>query len=107
MRAVKALVIGMSVLLIGGIALLIYGLTQKASNPDYKLFRGDGKVAVTAPLAGFGETRLPLPEGCTVAEMRPDGPHLYLRIGPAGPCERIIIIDTTTGQPGGSIWLRP
>lgn len=109
MRAIKGLVIGMGVLLVGGLALLVYGISQKAGNPDYKMFRGSpaSKTAATVPVAGFGETRLPLPAGCEVAEMRPDGPLLYLRIGPAGACERIIVIDVATGLSTGSIWLRP
>lgn len=107
MRAIKVFVIGMGVLLLGGLALLVYGISQKASNPDYKMFHSKPAVTATAPIAGFGETRIPLPEGCHVDEMRPDGAHLYLRIGPTGPCERIIVIDTTTGQTSGSVWLRP
>lgn len=110
MQAVKILVIGMGVLLLGGVALLIYGISQKAANPEYKMFHGKPAASVptaSAPVAGFGETRIPLPEGCSVVEMRPDGPQLYLRIGPAGPCERIIVIDVATGQSTGSIWLRP
>ncbi len=105
MQAVKALVIGLGVLLVSGIALLVYGISQKASDPQYKMFRG--KSPAVAPIATFGEARIPLPVDCTVAEMKPDGAHLYLRIGPTGPCERIIIIDTQTGQATGSIWLRP
>lgn len=105
MPAIKALVIGMGVILVGGLALLVYGISQKASNPDYKMFHS--KPAANAPVAGFGETRIPLPEGCSIAEMHPDGANLYLHVGPAGPCERIIVIDVTTGQAIGSIWLRP
>ena len=106
MQTIKALVIGLGVLLVGGIALLIYGISQKASDPQYKMFRGKAP-AVAAPVASFGETRIPLPEGCTVAEMRAEGDRLFLRIGPPGACERIVIIDLGTGQPTGSIWLRP
>jgi hypothetical protein len=105
MRAIKGLVIGMGVLLVGGLALLVYGISQKAGNPEYKMFRSN--PAAKVPVAGFGETRLPLPEGCDVTEMRPDGPLLYLRIGPAGACERIVVIDAATGLSTGSIWLRP
>ena len=105
MQVVKALVIGLGVLLVGGVALLVYGISQKASNPQYRMFHSTSPAS--APLAAFGEARIPLPADCSVVEMKPDGPHIYLRIGPAGPCERIIIIDTQTGQTTGSIWLRP
>ena len=105
MPAVKALVIGLGVLLLAGIALLTFGISQKAADPKFKLF--EGRPASGAAVNTFGETRIALPEGCSVTEIRPDGPRLYLRIGPPGACERIIAVDAATGQPLGSIWLRP
>jgi hypothetical protein len=106
MQAVKALVIGLGVLLLAGIALLIYGIVQKAADPKFKLF--EGKSASTLAVGpSFGETSLGLPEGCVLSEIRPDGPRLYLRIGPAGTCERILVIDAATGRPLGSIRPRP
>jgi hypothetical protein len=105
MPAVKALVIGLGVLLLGGIALLIYGIVQKAADPKFKLF--ESRSAGGAAVSTFGETSIALPEGCSVADIRPDGPRLYLRIGPSGACERVLVIDATTGRPLGSIRLRP
>ncbi|MFO1152296.1 MAG: hypothetical protein U1E42_01340 [Rhodospirillales bacterium] len=105
MPAIKALVIGLGVLLLTGVALLIYGISQKAADPKFKLL--EGKPPVGAPLASFGETSFALPEHCEVAEIRPDGPRLYLRTGPSGACERILVIDTASGQLLGSIRLRP
>ncbi len=108
MPAVKALVIGLGVLLLSGIALLVYGISQKAADPKYKLFESrPASGASGAPVTAFGETRIALPEGCDVADIRPDGPRLYVKIGPAGACERILVIDAATGQALGSIWLRP
>lgn len=105
MPAVKALVFGLGALLLAGIALLIYGLVQKAADPKFKLFQA--RSAGGAAAAAFGETSLALPDGCVFSEIRPDGPRLYLRIGPPGPCERILVIDTMTGQALGSIRPRP
>jgi hypothetical protein len=105
MPAVKALVVGLGVLLLAGIALLIYGIVQKAADPKFKLLEV-GSASDTSP-GTFGETSLVLPEACTITEMRPDGPRLYLRTGPAGACERILVIDAATGRFLGTIRLRP
>jgi hypothetical protein len=35
--------------------------------------------------------------------MRPQGARLYLRIGPTGACERVIVIDTATGTVLGTV----
>jgi hypothetical protein len=105
MQAVKLLVVGLGVMILAGVGLLVYGITQKAANPDYKMFRtggGSGERGIA-----FGETRVPLPEGCAVAEMISDGTRLYLRVGPAGACERILILEAATGRLLGSVWLRP
>lgn len=105
MPAVKALVIGLGVLLLAGIALLIYGIVQKTADPHFKLFAASRTI--DAPASPLGETSLALPEACTVVEMAADGPHLFLRTGPAGPCERILVIEISTGRTLGSIRLRP
>jgi hypothetical protein len=39
--------------------------------------------------------------------MRPDGRTLYLRTGPAGVCERILIIDADTGRVRATLAVRP
>ena len=55
----------------------------------------------------LGEVRVDLPAGCAVVEMRPHADRLYLRTGPTGLCERIIVLDATSGQVLGTFVLRP
>lgn len=111
MQAVKALVIGLGIMIVAGIGLLVYGISQKAADPSFRLFQskggGAGGGGSSGGPAGFGETRIALPEGCRLIDLRPDGQRLYLHVGPTGGCERIIILNSTTGQVLGSIWLRP
>ena len=121
MQALKGLVVGLGLLIVIGVVLLGYGFYVKFRNEDATLFKrtADGVPSVTAPIAGdatnaasppaagFGEARLDLPEGCTVAEMHPGGHRLYLRTGPAGLCERIVIIDVATGGVLGTLVVRP
>lgn len=127
MQALKGLVVGLGLLIVIGVVGLGYGFYVKFHKKDATLFKEapGTAAAVSAPIAGrppaaeapraaasppsagFGEARLTLPEGCTVTEMRPDGHRLYLRTGPAGLCERIIILDVTTGGVLGTIIVRP
>ncbi len=122
MQALKGLVIGLGLLIVLGVIGLGYGFYLKYHDKDTKLFKGSSETAATAapaaaavsppiagtpPAAGFGEARLDLPDGCAVTEMRPDGNRLYLRTGPTGVCERIIIVDVTSGDVLGTILVKP
>jgi hypothetical protein len=128
MVAVKAIVIGLGVLILIGVALLVYGIVQKAANPDFKLFQSKPAAtsAVKPPLAGaasapvvppahyiepFGTVDVALGAGCRVAEIVPDGPRLYLRLGPAAEglagCDRIVVLNSATGHLLGTLRLKP
>ncbi len=127
MQALKGLVVGLGLLIVVGVVLLGYGFYVQYQKKDVALFNdaADSPVVASPPVAGgpaaavgttkaeappntgFGETRLDLPEGCTVTEMHPSGQRLYLRTGPAGLCERIVIIDTATGGLLGTIVVKP
>jgi hypothetical protein len=105
-HALKALVVGLGVLIVGGICLLAYGLYMKASDPDFSLFRDGAGTAV--PAMRFGRLGLDLPKGCSIVEMRPDGERLFLHIGPpVKSCERIIVIDAIDGTVLGTVETGP
>ena len=105
-RALKVLVALMSTLLVLGMVLLIYGLLRKGVNGE----AAKNPVPVSPPVA-FGDQALPLPPGCAVVEMRPDGDRIYLRLGPdggpgggpGGDCARIIVVDTASGRLLGTL----
>ena len=98
MRILKGLVIGMAVLIVAGMGLVAYGLYRKSMEPGVSILRVSG---VAEP---FGEVPLALPAACSLAEIRPDGARLYVRVGPAGgDCERILIFDSANGSLIGSI----
>ena len=107
MQALNGLVIGMAILIVAGMALLVYGVVRKASDPGFTLFAPtaapEGIAARPAPVR-FGEATIALAPGCEVVEMRPDGDRLYLRVGPpGGACERVLVIDATQGTLVGTI----
>ena len=114
MQALKGLVIGLGILIVVGFVLLIYGFYAKFNDPDFKVLPDRNDRASTAtgepaspPAQVFGETRIALPDGCTLVDMRPDGDRLYVRTGPAGLCERILVIDPATGEVLGTIVAKP
>ena len=98
MTTLKALVIGLAVLIVIAMGLLAYGLATGAGKP--------GRVQTeTRP---FGQLNLNLPAGCAIVTTVPDGRRLFLTIGPAGtPCRRIVVVDVETGTVLGSIVEQP
>ncbi|MDX9859764.1 MAG: hypothetical protein RBS99_02495 [Rhodospirillales bacterium] len=112
MRALKALVIGMGVLIALVMGVMAYGLMKKASDPDFTFFDFARQpapavpeaVAAGNPPAPFGDVLLPLGPGCRIEDMRPDGGRLFLRIGPAdGVCPQIVVIDLGSGKVLGNV----
>ncbi len=115
MQALKLVVVGLGVLIVISIGLLGWGFYTKLKRADPADDTGPSAVAPplagsatvpAAPPAAFGEVRFPLPPGCTAVEMRPVGDRLYVRTGPTGLCERIIVFDAA-GRLLGSIVLAP
>jgi hypothetical protein len=114
MQALKGLVVGLGILIVGGFVLLIYGFYTSLSDPEFKMSKDKGGEAsapagervATSPRS-FGESRISLPDGCTLIEMRPDGDRLYLRTGPSGLCERVLVVDPNSGEILGTLVVKP
>jgi len=105
MQVVKALVIGMGFLILVGLAILVYGLTNKFGSSS-------GPTATTSASSGtavpaFGTIRASLPAGATVAGVRmQDGAvmvHLTLPDGGA----QIMVFRLSDGRQTGTIELQP
>jgi hypothetical protein len=120
MQALKGLVVGLGILIVVGFVLLIYGFYANLTKPGLKVLsaksgESSAQTGGNAPRSpavprgtdGFGETRIGLPDGCTVVEMRPDGDRLYLRTGPTGLCERILVVDPGSGKVLGTFVVKP
>lgn len=105
MRALKSVVIGMAVLIALGMALLVYGLAQ----PGWRPFAGSAapKADTDAAPAAFGDLRLPLPAGCSIADMTVVGQRLFVRTGPEGACARIFVVDAASGTILGTVGTPP
>lgn len=111
MQLLKGAVIGLGMLIVLAGGLLAYGLYQKSQDPGWRLF-SSAPAAHPAPSATtpFGVLGLELPEGCLITAVRPDGARAYLTIGGSvraypldQKCNRIVVIDITTGRVVGAI----
>ena len=107
MKALKAIVIGMGVLIVMAVGLIGFGLYKKSVEPGWKLF---GKPAVistpsggTIPIKPFADINLTLPDDCMITDIRPDGPRAYVITGPESVCNSVIVIDVTNGSILGRI----
>lgn len=106
MRALKSVVIGMAILIALGMALLVYGLARPGWRPFANQPSGGAADPGASP-AAFGDLRLPLPPGCSIADMAVAGQRLFVRIGPDGACARIVVIDANTGNVLGTVGTTP
>ncbi len=100
--ALKGLVIGMGFLIVAGLGAVGYGLYIKAGEAGGRPF-----APAASPAQPFGEVAVPLPAGCTIIGMEPDGERLYIRTGPAGSCARVIVFDVAGGRVLGTLVVSP
>jgi hypothetical protein len=103
MKAIKALVVFMGILLVVGLGLVGYGVATKTGKPETA-----AKPHVTAPVAGaqFGEVTIPVPAGARLDQTLVVGEKVVLRVTGAG-AERLIVLDPADGRINGSFVLSP
>lgn len=91
MQALKALVIFMAVLIVAGMALLVYGLVTRTGGGDGSLF-GGGTAA--------GGVDLPVPEGCAIAGAELSGERLVVRLDGLAErdCQQVLVVDLASGR---------
>lgn len=89
MRGLKAMVIGMGVLIIVGVIFLIYAIVQKSGSE-----LGSGFGAAKAPVA----STIDLPIGAEVLETAVGAERIVLRLRLPDGSGRLIILDAGTGR---------
>ncbi|MPY75034.1 MAG: hypothetical protein GEU87_12310 [Alphaproteobacteria bacterium] len=117
MQALKALVIGMGILIIAGMAILVYGLSSKfGSNMAAKDTPQDGRHDMMRDMmhdtahgtaAAFGTIRAALPAGASVesAQMQ-DGKIMVFLAMPDGGVQ-LMVFRLSDGRQTGTIELQP
>jgi hypothetical protein len=97
MQILKAVVIGMGILIVAGMAILVYGIGSRF---------GDGVAGKDAAPA-FGTIRAALPAGATVASVQmQEGSALVHRTMPDGGVQ-IMVFRLSDGRQTGTIELQP
>jgi hypothetical protein len=94
MKALKAVVIGMAVLIVVGMTVVIVTIVNR-------LGKGRATAVPAAPIAAT----LDLPAGCSVAEMAAAGERLALRLAGSGDCRQILLLDPASGALVGRLRL--
>lgn len=100
-KAIKALVAFMGVLLVAGLAVLGWGLSNTAGKA------GKPRPAAAAVAAGadFGNVNVLVPAGSRIEQTLVVGDRLVLRL--SGGAERLLVIDPVAGAVAGSFVLTP
>lgn len=109
MQALKALVIFMAVLIVAGMALLVYGLVTRTGAPE-----GTGGGTAGGALFGAGSGApatldLPVPDGCTIAGAELNGEHLVIRLDGLAErdCQQVLVVDLASGRLAGRVRVVP
>ncbi|HLN24852.1 MAG TPA: hypothetical protein VK558_12815 [Patescibacteria group bacterium] len=105
MKALKALVISMGLLVVAGLVLVGYGLYRNSHNPSGTASSAAGARAANGAV-GYFSVDLPVPAGSKLEQMTTAGDRVILRFT-GGEAERILVLDPQTGQVAGNITLVP
>jgi len=99
MRALKALVIFMGVLILAGMGLVGYGIVKRTATPE--------RPAPATAARPYGPVEISLPSGARIARTRTSGERLIVELELAGGGERLLVLDLATGGLVGTIDLKP
>lgn len=101
MRALKALVIFMGILIIGGIGLLAYGLITKLGEVPAT---GQGQTVSLIPEVSGERMTIPVPQGSRFEQMEIAGSRIVLRYA-MQETQVLFLIDAMTGSVAGPVSL--
>ena len=96
-KALVSLVMGLSVILIGGFALLVYGLVQQANNPNFKFFKSSESVPANIKANLPANISIPIPQGSRVSDLEVSEGKIIIHLTTAAKPDRILILDAETG----------
>lgn len=101
-KAIKALVAFMAILLVAGLAVLGWGL----SNTSKSVGKAKPAAAASAPAEQFGALAVPVPAGARIEQTLAVGERVVLRLS-GGGSERLLVLDPAEGKVTGSFVLIP
>jgi hypothetical protein len=107
-RLLKAIVIGLGVLIFVGLAVVVATIISRAGRLGTPVAAATPVAAITTEImsgapAAFGNKKLDLPPGSRLVEIRPDGDRLILRLRQVGGNEQLVVLSLVTGERLGLI----
>jgi len=106
MKALKALVIFLGVLIVAGVGLVIYGVSSKVGSrptPAAPAATNAANAPAVPAAAPFGSVEIPLADGATIQQIFAAGDRVIVRVGTGnGKGDRLIVLDPARGQIAGS-----
>lgn len=96
MKALKALVIGMGILIVAGTAVVIVTIFNRLTGDESPLKE-------TAAAESFGHVDIGLAPGDRIEDMVPDGDRLFLHVSSPDGTSRVIVVDLDSGVVAGTI----
>ena len=115
MKALKALVITMAVLIAAGLAVIAVTIFNRATTADRAPRQASsitgpnaaGPGRIEAPPRAFGAVRETLPPGARIVSTEAEGGRLIVTLALRSGATRIIVLDLDTGRRLGTIDLEP
>ncbi|MEQ9487531.1 MAG: hypothetical protein RIM72_00910 [Alphaproteobacteria bacterium] len=105
----KAAVIVMGILIVAGMAFLVYGLSV-GLHKDTSVETQTGQDAPTAPAApataAFGDIDIDLPAGSQITDYKIQGDRLVISVSVLGGGASLIVVDLSSGTRLGTITLK-
>ncbi len=106
-KAIKALVAFMGILIVAGLGLLGYGLMNAKNGAKPRAATAAAAASpAAAVMAEFGAVAVPVPAGARVEQTLVVGERVVLRLAGGGG-ERLLVLDPAAGTVTGSFVLIP
>ena len=103
MKALKAVVVIMGVLIVAGVALIVVTLAKRMAPEPPATAAAPARTPDRQQ--AFGEIAARLPPGYAPVEMIAEGDRLMVRLAAEGEDSRILVIDLRTGSLLGTVVL--
>ena len=106
MKALKALVIIMGIMLVVGICVLVWGMTGRGgSNPASAPVNKPHLVPAAVVGPDFGQVNVPIPAGAKILQVLTLEGRLVLRVQAQSGAEHMVVLDPVSGHVAGEFVL--
>lgn len=105
-KAIKALVAFMGILMVAGLAVLGWGLVNVKNGAKSKPTSVAASTATATAVERFGSLAVPVPAGSRIEQTLVVGERVVLRLSGGGG-ERLLVLDPAEGTVAGTFILAP